>query len=77
MTDEEFQAIEAQANQPPGELCSECALHPATGLWLPERYAPDYSPSSFSPSELVARCDRCVQRWRAMVARREARAACR
>lgn len=55
---------------PPGERCQECGLCDAIGLFLPEKYAPEYSPSSFSPSELVARCVVCVERWQHNISKR-------
>lgn len=73
--DEIQKIIEDAANARPDETCQVCGKRRAAGLYLPERYAPDYSPGSFSPSELVARCTVCVARWERMAARRRTKAA--
>lgn len=76
VTDAEIQKlIEDAVNARPGEPCQECGKRPAVGLFLPERYAPDYSPGSFSPSELVARCKVCVAKRDRMAARRRTKSA--
>ena len=75
-TDAEIQQIINDAiNARPDETCQDCGKRQAIGLYLPDRYAPDYSPGSFSPSELVARCTVCVARRDRMAARRRAKTA--
>jgi hypothetical protein len=74
-TDADIARLHAEAKAAtPGEICQDCGKRDSTGLYLPEKYAPHYSPSSFSPSELIARCDVCADKWRRMFARRKAKA---